>query len=345
MMTRIHTHLRRCTRQPRLAQFPTMKKSPLLSLLALAAGPAPAAQTDADPVRVRLFGIERPSSVTLRGAEGAVALEADGRVYHNAGATEAQELGAMLSLTAGHLRMFEEARQPLLYAAPHIGFCLSADQDQFMTMAKIRAMRLLWTRLQEACSIAPSAASIHAETSMRMMTKRDAETNMLRSTIACFAAAAGGADTISALPHSIAHGLPDAFARRLARNTQLVLAQEAHIGFVSDPGSGSGSIEALTDTLCEAAWAEFQAIEAEGGILHSLLDGRFQIRVKASRDRRAQDYQSGKRVLIGSTLYPAKEERPVTVLTANIRPMPTDGSLHCERLDVARIEELAGAAA
>lgn len=274
-----------------------------------------------------------------------VLLEADGRVYHNAGATESQELGAMLSLTAGHLRMFEEARQPLLYAAPHIGFCLSADQDQFMTMAKIRAMRLLWTRLQEACSIAPSAASIHAETSMRMMTKLDAETNMLRSTIACFAAATGGADTISVLPHSFAHGLPDGFARRLARNTQLVLAQEAHIGFVSDPGSGSGSIEALTDALCEAAWAEFQAIEAEGGILHSLLDGRFQARVKASRDRRAQEYQTGKRVLIGATLYPAKTERPVSVLAADIRPMPTDGSLHCERLDVARIEDRAGAAA
>ncbi|MCB1384192.1 MAG: methylmalonyl-CoA mutase [Notoacmeibacter sp.] len=274
-----------------------------------------------------------------------VLLEADGRVYHNAGATEAQELGAMLSLTAGHLRMFQEARQPLLYAAPHIGFSVSADQDQFLTMAKIRALRLLWTRLQQACGIEASAASIHAETSMRMMTKCDAETNILRSTIACFAAATGGADTISILPHTIAHGLPDGFARRLARNTQLVLADEAHAGFVSDPGAGAGGIEALTDALCEAAWAEFQGIEGEGGILESLLAGKFQARVVEARDRRAAEYRTGRRVLVGSTLYPPKEDRTVTVLDAETRPMPTDGALHCTRLDVARIEDLTGAAA
>ena len=274
-----------------------------------------------------------------------VLLEADGRVYHNAGATEAQELGAMLSLTAGHLRMFEEARQPLLYAAPHIGFSVSVDQDQFLTMAKIRALRLLWTRLQEACGIEASSASVHAETSMRMMTKRDAETNILRNTIACFGAAAGGADTISVLPHTFAHGLPDAFARRLARNTQLVLADEAHAGFVSDPGAGAGGIEALTDALCEQAWAEFQAIEAEGGILESLLAGKFQQRVLDARNARANAYREGRRVLVGSTLYPPKEDRPVGVLEAETRPMPTDGSLHCTRLDVSRIEELAGGAA
>ena len=273
-----------------------------------------------------------------------VLLEADGRVYHNAGATEAQELAAMLSLAAGHMRMFEEARQPLVYAAPHIGFCVSADADQFMTMAKIRALRLLWTRLQEACGIDPSATSIHAETSFRMLTSRDAETNLLRNTIACFAAAAGGADTISVLPHTFAHGLPDAFARRLARNTQLVLAQESRLWFVADPASGSGAVEALTDGLCEAAWNEFQAIEAEGGILQSLLGGHFQARVKAAGETRARAYREGSRVLVGATLYPPAEDRTVDVLDAQRRPMPTDGTVRCERLDVARIEQLAGGA-
>lgn len=273
-----------------------------------------------------------------------VLLEADGRVYHNAGATEAQELAAMLSLAASHMRMFEEARQPLVYAAPHIGFCVSADADQFMTMAKIRALRLLWTRLQEACGIDPSATSIHAETSFRMLTSRDAETNLLRNTIACFAAAAGGADTISVLPHTFAHGLPDAFARRLARNTQLVLAQESRLWFVADPASGSGAVEALTDGLCEAAWNEFQAIEAEGGILQSLLGGHFQARVKAAGETRARAYREGSRVLVGATLYPPAEDRTVDVLDAQRRPMPTDGTVRCERLDVARIEQLAGGA-
>ncbi|TIT16342.1 MAG: methylmalonyl-CoA mutase, partial [Mesorhizobium sp.] len=141
-----------------------------------------------------------------------VLLEADGRVFHNAGATEAQELGTMMASAVSYLRMFEEARQPLVYAAPHIGFALSVDQDQFVSMAKVRALRRLWARVQEACSIAASTANIHAETSFRMMTSADPETNILRTTIAAFAAAAGGADSISILPHTIAHGLPTGFA-------------------------------------------------------------------------------------------------------------------------------------
>ncbi|TJV47749.1 MAG: methylmalonyl-CoA mutase, partial [Mesorhizobium sp.] len=126
-----------------------------------------------------------------------VLLEADGRVFHNAGATEAQELGTMMASAVSYLRMFEEARQPLVYAAPHIGFALSVDQDQFVSMAKVRALRRLWARVQEACSISAATANIHAETSFRMMTSADPETNILRTTIAAFAAAAGGADSVS----------------------------------------------------------------------------------------------------------------------------------------------------
>ena len=174
-----------------------------------------------------------------------VLLEADGRVFHNAGATEAQELGIMLASAVSHLRLFEEARQALVYAAPHIGFAVSADQNQFLSIAKIRALRALWARIQQACSIPVSPATIHAETSFRMMATKDPETNILRTTIAGFAAAAGGADSISVLPHTIAHGLPAAFARRIARNAQLILARESHIDHVNDPARGSGSVEAL----------------------------------------------------------------------------------------------------
>ena len=115
-------------------------------------------------------------------------LEADSRPYHNAGASIAQELGAMMATATSHLRMFQEARQPLVHAAPLIGFALSVDQDQLQSIAKIRALRLLWTRVQEACGAPATAAQIHAETSMRMMTRLDAETNILRATIAAFAA-------------------------------------------------------------------------------------------------------------------------------------------------------------
>ncbi|MEP6059773.1 MAG: methylmalonyl-CoA mutase family protein, partial [Nitratireductor sp.] len=248
----------------------------------------------------------------------------------------------MLASAVSHLRMFEKARQPLVYAAPHVGFAVAADQDQFATIAKMRALRRLWQRAQEVCGIEPSPASIHAETSWRMMTARDPETNILRATIAVFAAAAGGADSISVLPHTLTHGLPDGFARRVARNTQLVLAQEAGIGFVADPSAGSGGIAHLTEALCEAAWAEFQQIEQEGGALKSLAAGAFQARVKTVATKRRAALREGRRTIVGTTLYPLDTERPVATLAAESRPAPTDGTTFCERLSPQRLDEQVG---
>jgi len=275
-----------------------------------------------------------------------VLLEADGRVLHNAGATEAQELGFVLAAATSHLRMFEEARQALVYAAPHIGFALSVDQDQFVSIAKVRAVRKLWARVAEMCAIPPVWATIHAETSYRMMTLKDPETNILRSTIAAFAAGVGGADSISILPHTIAHGLPDAFARRIARNQQLIMTGESRLDFVADPARGSGGVETLTDELCEAAWREFQLIESEGGALASLLKGKVQQRVIAARDARRRQIAAGEREIIGTTAFPAAHERPVSVLPDQRRepadPLSADAKVVCQRLDPVRIDEMIG---
>jgi len=271
-----------------------------------------------------------------------ILMEADGRVFHNAGATEAQELGAMVASAVSYLRMFEDARQPLVYAAPHIGFAVAVDQDQFLSMAKLRAIRLLWARVLEACSVEPLPATIHAETSWRMLAYKDPETNILRNTIACFAAATGGADTISVLPHTLSHGLPDPFARRVARNIQLVLAGESRIGFVSDPAAGSGAIEALTGSLCDAAWEEFRRIEAEGGILPSVSAGKLQARIREAQEARAAKVAAGERVIVGTNLYPAPQERVTSTLSAERRPDPMEGTIFCEQLALARIDEAAG---
>jgi methylmalonyl-CoA mutase len=273
-----------------------------------------------------------------------VLLEADGRVFHNAGATEAQELGTMLASAVFYLRLFEEARQPLVYAAPHIGFALSVDQDQFVSMAKIRALRRLWARIQEVCSIPASTANIHAETSFRMMTVADPETNILRTAIAGFAAAAGGADSISIMPHTMTHGLPAGFARRVARNAQLIMASESHVDHVADPACGSGAVEALTAELCAAAWEEFQRIEAEGGVLSSLELGHIQKRVQAASARRNAAYQAGERAIVGTTLHPLKTERPVETLSAERRPALTEGVAVCEPLFPIRLDQSIGAA-
>lgn len=274
-----------------------------------------------------------------------VLLEADGRVYHNAGATEAQELGIVLSAAISYLRMFEEARQALVYAAPHIGFALSVDQDQFLSIAKIRALRKLWARVCEMCSIPPYWPTVHAGTSYRMMSAADPETNILRTTLAAFGAAIGGADSISILPHTTAHGLPDGFARRVARNQQLIMIGESRLDFVADPARGSGGVEALTDQLCEAAWNEFQRIEAEGGALASLAAGRIQSRIVAARQARAALYRNNERAIVGTTLFKPTHERPVSTLSAERRPpqpVPPHARATSEKLEPMRIDETIG---
>jgi methylmalonyl-CoA mutase len=270
----------------------------------------------------------------------AVLLEADGRVMHNAGATEAQELGVILASAVSHLRMFQEARQPLIYATPHIGFALCVDQDQFLSIAKLRALRRLWAKVQEACGIAPSPARVHVETSYRMMTLRDPKTNILRSSMAAFAAAAGGADTISVLPHTIAHGLPDQQARRLARNVQLVLAEEGHLSFLGNPASASEDLEILTASLCEAAWTEFRRIEAEGGLLQSLSQGELQKRILEAGAHRAEHIRQDARKIVGTTVYPTDHDEKVATFKAERQAAAADGVVFCERLPALRLDEL-----
>src|SRR5205814_2657188 len=127
-----------------------------------------------------------------------------------------------------------------------------------------------WARIEESCGLAPKPCHVAAETAWRMLTRRDPDGNMLRATMATFAAGLGGADSITVLPHTLAVGLPEAFARRVARNTQLVLLEESNLAKVSDPGAGAGGIEALTSALCTSAWALFQEIEKAGGVFAAL---------------------------------------------------------------------------
>src|SRR5208282_5869991 len=121
-----------------------------------------------------------------------------------------------------------------------IDFRLAADADEFLTLAKFRALRRLWAGIEHACGVEAAPLRLHGETAWRMMTRRDPWVNLLRSTVAVFSAGLGGADSICVLPFTQALGLPDAFARRLARNTQLVLLEESNLGKVADPAAGSG---------------------------------------------------------------------------------------------------------
>lgn len=241
---------------------------------------------------------------------------ADGRGVHAGGGSEVQELAYGVADALEHLRMFEAGGISLEDARTYVTFSLAADADQFATIAKFRALRLLWNRVQEACGMAPAPAHVHAETAWRMMTRRDPWVNLLRTTVATTAAAIGGADSITVMPYTAARGLPDAFARRVARNTQLVLMDEANLFRVGDPAAGSGYVETLTAAMAEAAWTEFQTIEAEGGIVKSLIDGAFQARMRDVRDRRDRDVATRKEPLTGVSEYPNLAELPVATLDA-----------------------------
>src|ERR1700726_285836 len=241
---------------------------------------------------------------------------ADGRVIHDAGGSEAQELAFVLASAVAYLRAIEGAGIALEQARNMVYARLSADADQFLTMAKFRALRLLWARAEQACGLEPQPVFITAESAWRMLTQRDPYVNMLRATMATFAAGLAGATVVTVLPDTLAIGLPDAFARRVARNTQLILLEESNLAKVSDPAAGSGGIEALTQQLCEAAWAQFQEIEKAGGAFAALEQNLIQSKVAATRAAREQNIAKRKEVLTGATEFPNLHEAQVAVLDA-----------------------------
>ena len=244
---------------------------------------------------------------------------ADGRVVHNAGGSEAQELAFALASAVAYLRALERSAMPLETAFGAIYFRLTADADQFLTTAKFLALRKLWARVGTASGLSPKSAIVTAETAWRMLTRRDAYVNILRNTIAVAAAGLGGADAITALPHSAALGLPDAFARRITRNMQLILLEESNLARVGDPAAGSGAIEALTEQLCLAAWSQFQAIESEGGARRALESGLVQRNVAAVRGARQQAVAHGKDILTGTNAFPDIDETPPAILDVKPR--------------------------
>ncbi|MBR0824166.1 methylmalonyl-CoA mutase small subunit [Bradyrhizobium manausense] len=249
----------------------------------------------------------------------------DGRVIHDAGGSEAQELAFVLACGIAYLRAIEAAGIPLEQAQDMVYARLAADADQFLTMAKFRALRLLWARIEAACGLTPKPLFIAADTAWRMLTQRDPYVNMLRATMATFAAGLAGANAITVLPHTLALGLPDPFARRVARNTQLLLLEESNLAKVSDPAAGAGGIEALTSELCNATWALFQELEKAGGIFASLQQGLIQGKVAATRKAREANIAKRRDVLTGASEFPNLHESEASVLSATPIVLPPYG--------------------
>ena len=235
---------------------------------------------------------------------------ADGRVIHNAGGSEAQELA--FALGERRRPICARSKRAASRSMPRGGmiyFRLAADADQFLTIAKFRAMRKLWARVEQACGLAPRPAYVSAETAWRMMTRRDPYVNMLRTTIAVFAAGLGGADAITVLPFTAALGLPDRFARRIARNTQLILLEESNLAKVADPAAGSGGIEDLTRAALRAPPGRcFRRSRRPAARPPRSKQGLIQRKVAATRAEREKKIARRKDALTGTSEFPDLHE-------------------------------------
>lgn len=252
-----------------------------------------------------------------RGFEGRAFL-ADGRAHHEAGVSEAQELAAVLATGLAYLRALEARDHSRHTARKSLSFLLAADADEFLTVAAFRALRRLWARVEQAYGLEPRLVRLHAETTLRMMTKRDPWVNMLRATVATFSAGIGGANTATVLPFTAALGLPDAFASRMARNTRLILREESNRWRVADPAAGAGGFETLTEVLCEKAWALLQEIEREGGLMASLQADALQARIAAARAQRETAAATRKEPITGTSEFLNIHEADITVLMPSV---------------------------
>ena len=221
-----------------------------------------------------------------------------------------------------YLRACETVGLTSAQASAQIQFSLCVGCDQFLEISKFRALRALWHRVEELTGVDVERRSVrlHARTSRRVLTKRDPWVNLLRTTIGCFAAAVGGADAITVLPFDDVIGPSDDFARRIAKNTQIILSEEAHLGRVIDPAGGSFYVESLTRELANRAWAAFQLVEAEGGMLAALRSGSFKRAIDAVWEQRHEDLARRKTPITGVSEYPFLNEpaveRPAAVTDA-----------------------------
>lgn len=284
----------------------------------------------------RTYDLATAAGLARRCAEeypGLRALTVDALPYHEAGGSAAQELGASLATGVAYLRALTEAGLSLEQACAQLEFRYAATADQFLTIAKLRAARRLWARVAEVCGAPGAGAQLqHAVTSSVMMTRRDPWVNMLRTTIATLAAGAGGADSVTVLPFDDALGLPDAFARRIARNTSTILIEESHLSRVIDPAGGSWYVERLTDELAHAGWEFFQRIEGLGGQAAALRSGRLGQDLAETWRARGAKLAKRREPVTGVSEFPFLAEKPVVREAA---PEPRSGGLPRVRRDEA----------
>ncbi|MDR2620891.1 MAG: methylmalonyl-CoA mutase family protein [Propionibacteriaceae bacterium] len=242
------------------------------------------------------------------------ALVVDVTPYDNAGAGDIEQLAYAIATGIEYVRALGEAGVTPAEAFDQILFRVGASTDEFITIARIRALRRLWTRVGEVLEVPAEkrGAIQHAVTSGRILTRDDPWVNILRETVATVASSIGGADKITVLPHDTVYGLPTKFSRRVARNIQLLCSEESHLGAVKDPAGGSWALEGLTEELAEKAWAIVQTIEAAGGQVAALANGLVAEQIAKINVERDKRLATRKLSITGTNQFPKQGEEPLT---------------------------------
>ena len=267
------------------------------------------ARTGIDPDPGADAGLSAAAELARRCADGFPGVRAivvDALPYHEAGGSDAEEIGCALAAGLEYLRAMRAAGLPADAAFWQLEFRYAATADQFATIAKLRAARRVWARVAQQCGVTSEAGGQwqHAVSSWSMLTRRDPWNNILRATLACFAAGVGGADAITVAPFDAAIGQPDRLARRVARNVHALLVEESHVARVIDPAGGSWYVEDLTEQLAAKAWARFQEIERSGGLRAALAAGLIAGRLAATRDQRRDALARRRDAITGVSEFP-----------------------------------------
>jgi methylmalonyl-CoA mutase len=279
----------------------------------------------ADPAAAGLTAAAELARSCAADFPGVRAIVVDALPYHEAGGTDAEELGCAVAAGLEYLRAMRAVGLSADAAFGQLEFRYAATADQFATIAKLRAARRVWARVAQQCGVTSDAGGQwqHAVSSWTMLTRRDPWNNILRATLACFAAGVGGADAITVAPFDAAIGQPDRLARRVARNVHALLVEESHVARVIDPAGGSWYVEDLTEQLAAKAWAWFQEIERSGGLRAALAAGVIADRLAASREKRRDALARRREAVTGVSEFPLIGE---TLLSRSAGPRPANGA-------------------
>ncbi len=234
-----------------------------------------------------------------------------GEGFEESGATAVEEVGFTLAAGVDFLAEMESRERSIDRAAASIAFSFAIGSNFFFQIAKLRAFRMVWARAVESFGGARNCAKarIHARTSRWNKTVYDPHVNILRATTEAISAVLGSADSISVAPFDECYKSPDDASRRLARNTQILLKQEAMLSRVADPGAGSYCLEAITDSIAKEGWKTMQTIEAAGGYRKARANGQIAQALEKSLTAKEQSIASRRNVFTGTNQYVDHSER------------------------------------